>query len=148
MATVMDWQNALPPGEPGPAKLSADSSTDTLAACPQDQGQTMQEPRQMATNLALAQGWSFTRVSADSASPESASSGTIQPLPQQDPGAAVLERPQEPAPELSIADTMGSEASKTEAPAQTSAPTGLSNSLTRQAPPLTGYRNRGGDTAI
>ncbi|KAK4044613.1 hypothetical protein C8A01DRAFT_31109 [Parachaetomium inaequale] len=84
----------------------------------------MQEPgQQMVTNLALSQGWSFAAVTADAESPESASSGTAQALPQQDGDAVVLEKHQEPDPEVLVPDTVGSEASKTESPAQGSAAT-------------------------
>jgi hypothetical protein len=113
MAMAFDPRIALPHAQFVSADLRTDSFPVDLAAFEQNQTQIMQEPRQTVANLALTQGWSFAGVAADTASPESASSGTISANPQQ------------PVAEVSVSDGIERGASRAEAPPQDLTPTGL-----------------------
>ena len=105
-------------GEP-----SAAPCLGTLAGYSQDQDSAMQELGQTVTNLALTQGWSFAGAAADTASPESASLGTLSA------------KSQEPVPELPPLGTLASGGSNTEAGSGDLAPTGLLTPVASEGEP-------------
>jgi hypothetical protein len=124
MSLALEEHNLLLLSQALSAEERADSSPESLEALLQDQDHVMQDPSQTVTNLALAQGWSFAGVAADSAAAGPASSESVQPLSQQDTDTAVLATSQEPAPELAISSATESELTDTDVPTQESPTTG------------------------